>query len=327
MTKLPQEDAPFTLRRDAHGIRVVFQFGNEAGDCRYHCRFCTSRNTPRVTPQENMNEFDRQLAAWRALPRGRRHPVIYNEGNCTDEEMFSRQTLRHVLAAFQNDANVAFLSINSRENEATDELLQDLVAMRLTYPVHFILGVESFSKELPQVLGKDTTGEMERFVRKLKGHNDAYCQGFSRTPAYRFGLDVNLVFLPDLYLGLGQSRRGSEAAIMSGIKSDVRGVLDRLDPSVPTEINIHPYTRTPTIECDDAELGLLMEVLPELQKMIEEHRRTWSGRPTHMFIGIEGKGYGSAAWARSITRWISTIDAFNATGQVTLHGDRSRGRR
>lgn len=300
----------FSLRKDQNGWRPVFFLGNEQGNCPFNCRFCVVGKSAKVSSEENISRFDKQYASYLKAVNGPYHPVVYNKGNATNPAEFSRTTLDHVLTAFSNDKRVAFVSLNSREKAATTEMLDNLNEKNLPYPIHFIVGIESFSKKTPVILGKNTVGELDRFVEKLKPYNRP-----SPSRKYTFGLDVNLLFLPQFYLDDEDETEGNYAKIKAGIEYDVREVLRRSNPSVPIEINLHPFYRVETLSFQDADLGAFMKILPNLQKEVEHHNAE-HGTATHLFVGVEGSGYENKRQARQVQIWKPFIDEFNSTGRI-----------
>lgn len=304
----------FSLRRDRNGLRPVFFLGNELGKCPLQCKFCNLKNSVKVSSADNIRAFDGQYAEYSKQINEPYHPVIYNRGNVTHPQEFSTKTLNRVLNCFNKDARVKFVSINSREKFATIKLLDYLVERKLNYPIHFILGIESFSKNTVKLLGKNTGRELKRFEKKLAGYNEEYDESNSRK-AYVFGLDVNLLFLPELYLGENEKREENFSKIREGIKGELRKLLELFHPSVPTEINVHPFCRVELLPFEDAGLDAFMNLLPELQKIIEEHNNTTSNHQTHLFIGVEGEGYSSEYWKDQVQKWRPVINKFNQSGR------------
>ncbi len=307
-------EGAFTLRRDQNGLRPVYNLGNELGDCPYHCTFCGVGRSPKVTPEWNIAEFDRQHAAIQSEIDGPYHPLIYNQGNVTSPAEFSRRTLDHILRAFEPDPRVIFISLNSRERLTTNELLDSLAGRGFRFPIHFILGVESLSANAPKILGKDTRGELERFISKLARYNRAADR---RQPlaGYTFGLDASIVFLPELYLQEGQSREGRGAEIAGGLLCEVKQLLTLFHPTVPVEINLHPYYEVASLPWKPADLESFMLVLPLLQVEVNRHNASTPGHPTHLFVGIEGTGYEGGAEAAALARWKTFIESFNQSGR------------
>ena len=302
----------FNIRIDRNGLRPVYNLGNELGNCPFQCAFCGVGNSPQVTEEENIKNFDILYGEFSNRLQGRYHPVIYNQGNCTNPREFSWKTLRHILNRFRDDPDVAYVSINSRECYVSTQLLENLVSLELTYPVHFILGIESFSPRTLELLGKDTGNELQRLNEKLKPFN---LQPVSEqgTKAYTFGLDVNLVFLPELYLGQGECRDGNESAIKSGWINEIQYLLNAIDPLVPVEINLHPYYRVKELPYESADLDIFMNALPEINRIVEAADFNHS---PHIFLGVEGSGYDSHAYQQTLARWTPVIDEFNRTGCI-----------
>ena len=113
---------------------------------------------------------------------------------------------------------------------------------------------------------------------------------------YVYGLDVGLVFLPELYLAVGESRAGKERRILRGIEDDVVRVLQCTQHMTPLEINVHPYHRVDALPYDDADLGVLLDAMPKLQAHVDDYNDSGDGWVTHLFIGVEGLGYTSGHW-------------------------------
>lgn len=305
----------FTLRSDRNGLRAVYNLGNELGDCPYRCTFCSVGRSPRVTSRWNIEEFERQHAGLLGLINAPYHALVYNQGNVTNPAEFSVATLEHILETLAGDPRVTFVSLNSRERNATSELLSRLASRRLPFPVHFIFGVESLSPRGATLLGKDTSGELERFVAKLRDYNLR-----TRSPqpeaGYTFGLDANLVLLPELHLDAGASREGNETRIAAGFEAELQSLLSAIDPVVPVEINLHPYHAVETLPFRDLDLGFIVEHLPRLAELVDLHNATRGGKQTHLFIGIEGDGLDSPLQIEQAARWKAIVDQFNETGRL-----------
>ena len=310
------EAAPFSLRSDHNGIRPVYNLGNELGDCPWKCTFCSVGRSPRVTSEWNIAEFERQHEQFLQTIDGEYHPLIYNQGNVTNPSEFSRDTLKHILGVFSLDERVKFVSLNSRERHATPNLLEVLAAFDLPFPIHFILGVESFSPRAPRIFGKDTSGELQRYVDKLRPFNERR----RGTAPYVFGLDANLVLLPEMYLEDEQTREGNEDAITWGFCTEVSELLARISPSVPVEINLHPYHRVDTLPYQDLQLDSFIDVLPSLQKIVETHNANHPEQATHLFVGVEGSGFDSGVQMQQVKTWRAIIDNFNLTGRLSYPG-------
>lgn len=304
----------FPIRKDHHGLRVVYNLGNELGDCPFRCTFCNVGRSPKTSSEANIAEFDRLHARFQPFIKAPYHPLIYNQGNATSEVEFSRPTLNHVLSTFSHDPRVRFISLNSRERSTSPAILEELAQQNLPFPVHFILGIESVSPRAKTLLGKDTKGEMERFLAKLAPYNSKD-QNCDQTKAYTFGIDANLVFLPEFYLDEGEGRAGNEEKIASGFLDELENLLSLIDGSVPVEINLHPYSRVETLPFPSCDLDFFMAVLPRLQQAVRKHNGDHTTRATHIFVGIEGEGYIEEAIRVQKEKWESRIDSFNYTGE------------
>lgn len=291
----------FNLREDRNGWRPVFLLGNELGECPIRCKFCNVRISKRISSEDNIKLFNELHDKYSAVIDGFYHPLIYNRGNITNPKEFSRETLNHILDVFNADNRVKFVSINSREIFATKEVLDYLTSKKLNYPLHFILGVESFSDNIIQLLGKNTVGELLRLTEKLRNYNE------KSEKEYVFGIDVNLLFLPELYV---KKRKGNNEKIRTGIKNEIKQLLEQINQDVPVKINIHPFCRVANLPYEDAPLDVLVSVLPELQEMIQKFNEANKSHVS-LFIGIEGEGYDNQS---DIQKWKDIIDRFNQTG-------------
>lgn len=307
----------FTIREDRHGLSLVFLLGNALGCCPYNCRFCSTKTSRKVHPDEAIHRFDELCLQYSPEIDGPYHALIFNHGNVTNELECPTHVLDHILDQFSNDGRVVYVSLNSREREASREVLEGLAQKKLPFPVHFIFGLESFSPRMPEILGKDTRGELERFIRKLEPFNAGHDFGEGGN-TYTFGLDVNLIFLPELYRTEGQVGSVGPAEAKRGLMGDLRKLLSESSASVPMQINIHPYCRVDALSYGDENLNVLMAVLPELQDMISSHNITVISPPVHIFVGVEGLGYAKAEQFHQIREWKPVIDEFNRSGLVDL---------
>ena len=102
------------------------------------------------------------------------------------------------------------------------------------------------------------------------------------------------------------------AAVVAVRQPEVGGLKELLsnsDSSIPFEINIHPYHPVSSLPYKAASLDMFMSILPELQNMIKDYK-------THIFVGIEGKGYENKYYKLQIEKWKPIIDEFNQTGKI-----------
>ena len=182
-------------------------------------------------------------------------------------------------------------------------------------PVHFIFGQESFAKNARQILGKDNQGELQRFIAKLRPYNAA-CNATRDPKHHVFGLDVNLVFLPELYLDPGEKRPGQEEKIAAGCTADVRQLLSLADPLVPMNINLHPFYPVESLPYEQADLFMLLRILPALQHRVDVHNQRPGSHPTQLFVGVVIVNKPDLARAHSIVRLQEALDAFNRTGRL-----------
>lgn len=302
----------FSLRRDRLGLRPVFTLGNLSGCCPFDCTFCDVKATKVTTLDEARKGFWEQWSHYQPQLSGAYHPLIYNGGNVTNPAEFSPALLREILEFFRGDERVQYVSVNSREVYATRTLLDGLSGWRLPFPIHFIFGLETSAEEAKRLLGKRGRGEFRRFVRKLARFNS---RG-SSTTAYTFGLDVNLLFLPELCIRESQMGVGKALSGSVGLAQDVENVLRMTEYGPPIQINIHPYCEIDELPLPNAKVVDLMAALPKLQMMLDNHNRGRPILPVYLFVGIEGKGYETLHWQEQARRWEALINDFNATGFV-----------
>ncbi len=323
-------DSVFSLRKDHNGYRPVFPLGNIFGSCPYDCTFCNVKATTAVSPEQAKGRFTALLSEYLGQIDGPYHPVIYNQGNVTSAREFPRRLLDEILEQFRSDERVLYVSLNSRERDATPRTLAYLERKELPFAIHFILGIESFSERTPTILGKDTSGELTRFVQKLRCYNTK-ASNVRKRRQYAFGLDVNLLFLPELYLAPYARRTGNVQTIRNGIEKDLICLLEGCVADVPVQINIHPYSRVESLPYEDANLALLVPLLPTLQQHIDRLNEARSRCPSHLFVGMEGNGYSSVFWEEQKRKWASVLSTFNETGQTvelpSLEEERGSSRR
>ena len=307
----------FSLRSDQLGFRPVFMLGNTYGRCSYDCRFCGAKAHESVTPAESARRFRFLWNKYEPLLGGPYHPVIYNEGNVTNPVEFPRELLDEILEFFRNDPRVRYVSLNSREHDATGTLLQQLRERDYPFPIHFIFGLESSSPSAERILGKNADPELTRFVDKLLVYDKPLHAG-GKGCLRCFGLDVNLLFLPELYLEEGEPR-GHADSIRRGMERDLARALSAGERGVPVQINIHPYHRVDALPFENADLSDLFNVLPQLQSIVDRHNEKHGQNPVHIFIGIEGKGYTTDYWREQTHRWGELIEVYNTTGHIRLN--------
>jgi hypothetical protein len=168
---------------------------------------------------------------------------------------------------------------------------------------------------MPRVLGKNTKGDLGRFVEKLREYNKTAPTNNRR--GYVFGLDVALLFLPELYLDEGENRVGNTGKIVQGIKEDIRELLKHATDLVPIEINLHCFSKVETLRYENVDYVSLLRIVPELQQMVEEQTRTHQSYPTSIFLGqhyneslFNGQMKEVAAYLNRIT------ELFNKTGKL-----------
>lgn len=296
----------FPIRKDRYGYRYVFFLGNEGGDCKYQCTFCEIGKSNAVTSEYNIKLFDSLFNDYMTKVSSlANHPLIYNRGNVTDERAFSRKTLAYILTRFNGNANITHLSLNSREKEVNQTFFDFILKLNLSYPVHFILGQESFSPKTYQIIGKNSTNEFQRLVNKIIPFNDR---------KYQFGIDCNLLFLPELYIG-NSERNTHKKEIEKGFIEDVKKVLEYSSNQVPFTINLHPYYKVMSLPYENAVIDQFIDLLPHVLDLVAAHNQARKYK-TSVFVGFRGIKTGNRFIDAKIDKWNSFFDLFNERNEV-----------
>lgn len=298
----------FPIRKDLYGLRYVFFLGNEGGYCKYKCTFCEIGKSNAVSPEYNINLFDNLFEDYlEKIADKKNHPLIYNRGNITDESAFSRKTLTHLLTKFNYNSSITHLSLNSREKEVSNGFIEFVLKMNLSFPIHFILGQESFSNRTSQIIGKNTSGEYLRLNNKISQFNsESYLSGNKN---YNFGIDINLLFLPELYIG-ETDRKEHKKEIYEGLIDDIEKALNNSTKEIPLTINIHPYYKVKTLPYENADIEQLIDLLPRIKTLVSTHN---NGREhkTFVFIGFRGVKTGHKITDLQIDNWNKIFNSFN----------------
>lgn len=303
-------NTPFPIRKDCNGLRPVFFLGNEGGNCRYNCSFCDIGKSILVTSEYNIELFNSLYLRYKENVIGPNHPLIYNRGNITDPIAFSRNTMNHILNIFNSNDCIQFLSINSREKEVTIEFLNYIVTKHLKFPLHFVLGIESFTDNLKKVIGKSTTGELDRLIERLKDFNILNQDHLD----YQFGIDVGLLFLPELYFGGKLNRKEADTEIKIGFLTDIKKILDLSDDITPIEINVHPYYMVEQLPFENADIYQLISYLPDIEQLLSFYNKGKKFN-THIFIGFRPSYSLDDLTNKKIDEWSKIIESFNARGK------------
>ena len=303
----------FPIRKDLYGLRYVFFLGNEGGDCKYCCTFCEIGKSNKVSSEYNITLFENLHKDYFEQTNGKiNHPLIYNRGNVTDEKAFSRRTLKHILERFIHSSNITHLSINSREREVTEEFIEFILQMTLPYPIHFILGQESFSDKTYQIIGKNSQGEYERLVKKLIRFNQ---KGFyPDNKSYNFGIDCNLLFLPELYIGESE-RLPNKKEIENGFVNDIEKALEFSSENLPMTLNLHPYYKVRSLPYDNADIEQFIEILPNITELVKTYNTTAKFK-TSIFIGFRGLKTGNEQIDKQMDKWNKYFDNFNEMNKI-----------
>lgn len=300
----------FPIRKDLYGLRYVFFLGNEGGDCKYRCTFCEIGKSNKVSTEYNIALFERLYKNYLERINGKiNHPLIYNRGNVTDEKAFSRKNLKHILERFNNNSKITHLSINSREKEVTEEFIEFIMQMNLSYPIHFILGKESFSEKTYRIIGKNSKGEFESLINKLIPFNDD--KFISNCRKYNFGIDCNLLFLPELYIGV-TDRIQNKNGIELGFINDIKKAIDYSSFNVPLTINLHPYYKVKSLPFENADVAHFIEILPNINELVKNHNKE-SKYKASIFIGFRGLKTGNEEIDKQLDEWNQIFNKFNET--------------
>ena len=301
----------FPLRRDQYGYRYVFFLGNEGGNCKYQCNFCEIGKSNAVDSAYNIMLFDCLYNDYKLkLHNDITHPLLYNRGNITDEKAFSRKTLTYILNKFKSDTNIHHISINSREKDVDTNFIDYVLGLNLYFPVHFILGQESFSSKTLEIIGKNSVGEFENLVRKIFLYNNSENYK-SNSKTYNFGIDVNLLFLPELYID-NVNRKGYEDDIFIGLMKDIDYAINYSTDSFPLTININPYYKVSTLPYESADIEYFLSLLPSISKhiyIINKNRKF----KVSIFIGYRPIKTYDNLYNRKITEYECVINEFNET--------------
>jgi len=301
-------------RNIVYGLRYVFFLRNEDGSCKYRCTFCEIGKSNKVSSDYNITLFNNRYKDYqRKISRYKNHPLIYNRGNITDEKAFSRKTLKHILTRFNNNSKITHLSLNSREKEVTSEFINFISEMKLSYPIHFILGQESFSTGTLKTIGKNSNGEYQRLANKLIAFN--YNDSPPEVKPYNFGIDCNLLFLPELYIGNVFNRYKYDKEIKDGFIEDVKKVLEYSSVQVPLTINLHPYYKVKSLPYENADIDQIIDLLPQIHNLIT-HNNKKRKHKISIFIGFRGIKIGNKQIDAKIDRWNNIIDSFNEKNKL-----------
>ena len=298
----------FPIRKDQYGYRYVFFLGNEGGNCKYQCRFCEIGKSNAVDSAYNIMLFDHLYNDYKMNLQGHiTHPLLYNRGNISDEKAFSLKTLTYILNKFNSDKNIHHISLNSREKEIDTTFINYLLEANLSFPIHFILGQESFSSKIVNIIGKNTIGEFEKLVEKISPYNKEYY--IPRFKKYNFGVDINLLFLPELYIG-NVNRWKYKDEVSIGLMKDINYALNYSTDSFPLVININPYYKVSTLPYENADIELLISLLPSISELVHgiNKKRTYK---ISIFIGYRPIKAYNDLYSQKIAENEQAINLFN----------------
>lgn len=309
------ESAFLSERVDHDGIREVLVIDNErVGGCPFQCEGCGVKGEAKiVSAEENkarigqvVDQFALKLTEHKAgYSEQGYHLCIYNFGNVTDKKELSKDNFYFLLQRLSAlDPLPEYVSINSRGDFVDEELLSDIAAKQLPYRVHFILGVETFTERGQAIYGKKNIGmEADTMVATIQHYNKEH--------GTNFGMDINLVFLPEFYLAENDSRAGHETEIQSGFSADVQRLLNYGDQGMPIRINLHPYYKSTTGKAlpytgVDQQFGLFMQSVAGALTQLD-HKQD-----IVIFVGVEDSGYQTAGWKEQLAIWGGAIQRINA---------------
>lgn len=124
--------------------------------------------------------------------------------------------------------------------------------------------------------------------------------------------------MPELYLDERESREKNFQKIKKGVEKDLEQLLNSINYKMPVEINIHPFCHVKSLPYKDANLDMFMKILPRLQEIVDEYNKGCKDYQTHLFIGMEGKGYNRKDHKNQIQKWKKIIEKFNWTGKISF---------
>jgi spermidine/putrescine-binding protein len=94
--------------------------------------------------------------------------------------------------------------------------------------------------------------------------------------------------------------------------------LNKIEPLIPLEINIHLYSWIERLPYEDADLESLISLLPKLQNLVDLKNNSLTEYKVHLFVGIEGIGYSSEYQKKQKEKWGKIIDEFNLSGNIVF---------
>ena len=306
-SSLERLNASFESRVDTHGVREVILISNERpGGCPFHCTACgVHEEAVTVRPEENRRIITDQIHAFSLrLEQDKEryehlgyHLCIYNNGNTTNPEELSKESLDALLEQIDSLSPApSYISIDSRGPYVTEPLLEYLDSKRLGYRIHFILGVETQSEKGKRIYGK---AGINKELGKMFGRIDT----FNENHGTRFGIDAGFVFLPEFYT----DDRSDTEAVRQGFKNELLSFVDTYaGQHTPLRINIHPFypiAKLPYRSSADS-FDSLMAVVAEVNAEIARKNATL---PEHLrisvFIGVNDSGYETEEWKTALEKW------------------------
>lgn len=302
----PSSIHKFKPRQDQDGTRLIISLSNEKG-CPHKCRGCGVHKDVRiVSRQTNRRTISEEITRLAKATTAPYHIIVYNSGNVASPEELSRENLNYLLELLDKlDPKPTMVSLNTRGLYITDELLDNISALNLSYRVNFNFGVETLTRRGMKIYGKPGIDEeLHQAFTILRDYNQTHTK--------QFGLMINFVYLPEVYLEEDQPREGFVQEISSFVE-------DYVDKGVPIRINLHPFYQVDGLAYRDSSLDDLMKTIPEIQRILDSKNEAVAEQAMRvsLFIGVQDRGYETDGWKTQIQRWQPMIDRINRGENIT----------
>jgi len=131
---------------------------------------------------------------------------------------------------------------------------------------------------------------------------------------YNYGIDCNLLFLPELYIGK-ENRNQHSKEIAVGFIEDINNTLKYSSPQVPLTININPFYKVKSLPFKNADINQLLDLLPLIMELVNKHNKERKHKIT-VFIGFRGIKTGNKQIDLKIDRWNNIFNLFNENNKL-----------
>jgi radical SAM superfamily enzyme YgiQ (UPF0313 family) len=302
-------------RIDGDGYREVITIGNESPDgCPFKCRVCGVHNDAMIVSDEQNKEIIFKEISMlnskiqnniKEYEQKKYHLLVYNFGNITNIKELSLSNFHHLLHEIEMlIIKPTYLSINTRGKFVTNELLNYIKNKALSYNVSFIFGVESLTQKGSRLYGKtDIINEFNTMFNLINN--------FNINKEAEFGLNVGFVFLPEFY----SDDRTNIKMIKDGFSAELRNFITKyVGKNVPVKISIHPFyvVKNCSFKSSANFINILIEEVKKvcenlfiLNKSLPKHLQS------HIFIGLQDKGYKDEEWKEVLTKYKNEIEQIN----------------